>query len=405
MTLPAATLALLGVTIIQTSPGVYSYQFTGQLIATSFAITPATGSIDSSPTSANKLSWVTSGGTEYARIWTGTARITPPLWNVPPTGKTRSVLVVDVFQIGTNPSIGSELVVRCADSTGAFNTAIVWTSGGASTFVIDPRSNDGSLLISSAAGGASATLPPGAAGQVLVSNGPGADPSWGTGLPPGIVLPTIGATADSGFLLCDGSAVSRATYSALLARTPQVQKSSPAGTTLNGAINAGQTSIVVNSAAGWPGSSYGQFEIQVENEIMLVTAGFGTTTWTVVRGVEGTTAASHATGKSVSRPVEYAFGVGDGSTTFNLPDLRGRSVRGADASVTTLAVLGYNEGEQLGTTSAPTPHAVGSRQGGIHTHPMTQTGAFGAGANNANNVAATGKGGGDELILNHQVKT
>lgn len=37
-------------------------------------------------------------------------------------------------------------------------------------------------------------------------------------IPPGIVLPTAGASADSGFLLCDGSAVSRATYSNLFAK-------------------------------------------------------------------------------------------------------------------------------------------------------------------------------------------
>jgi microcystin-dependent protein len=37
-------------------------------------------------------------------------------------------------------------------------------------------------------------------------------------IPAGIVLPTAGTTADSGFLLCDGSAVSRATYSNLFAK-------------------------------------------------------------------------------------------------------------------------------------------------------------------------------------------
>lgn len=203
MTLPAATLSLLGVTIIQTSPGVYSYQFTGQLIATSFAITPAIGSINSTPTAANKLSW-TSSGTEYARIWTGLARITPPLWNVPPTGKTRSVVVLDVFQIGTDPSVGSEFVVRCADSTGAFSNAIVWTSGGASTFVIDPRTSDGSLVLSSVAGGPSTTLPPGAAGTVLTSNGPGADPSYKTPATPltGRITGTSGAIAGGSGFTC-----------------------------------------------------------------------------------------------------------------------------------------------------------------------------------------------------------
>jgi microcystin-dependent protein len=37
-------------------------------------------------------------------------------------------------------------------------------------------------------------------------------------IPAGIVLPTAGAAADSGFLLCDGSAVSRTTYSNLFSK-------------------------------------------------------------------------------------------------------------------------------------------------------------------------------------------
>lgn len=37
-------------------------------------------------------------------------------------------------------------------------------------------------------------------------------------IPAGIVLPTAGTTADSGFLLCDGSAVSRTTYANLFAK-------------------------------------------------------------------------------------------------------------------------------------------------------------------------------------------
>jgi hypothetical protein len=43
----------------------------------------------------------------------------------------------------------------------------------------------------------------------------------------------------------------------------------------------------------------GQFRLEVDSEVMLVTGGSSTTTWTVVRGVEGTTAATHASGASV----------------------------------------------------------------------------------------------------------
>lgn len=67
-------------------------------------------------------------------------------------------------------------------------------------------------------------------------------------------------------------------------------------TTLNGALDASQTNVVVASAATLP--TAGNFRIRVESEIMLVTAVSGTTL-TVVRGQEGTTGATHADGTLV----------------------------------------------------------------------------------------------------------
>lgn len=63
-------------------------------------------------------------------------------------------------------------------------------------------------------------------------------------------------------------------------------------TDLNGAINNSVTSIVVDSALGFPNP--GPFRILIDNEQMQVTGGYGTTTWTVIRAVDGTAAASHS---------------------------------------------------------------------------------------------------------------
>lgn len=80
-----------------------------------------------------------------------------------------------------------------------------------------------------------------------------------------------------------------------------------ASTTLVGTINNSVTSITVSSAAGFPSNS--QFRIIIDTEIMIVTAGAGTTTWTVTRGADGSTAASHTGGATVVQ----------GLTTGNLP--------------------------------------------------------------------------------------
>ena len=67
-------------------------------------------------------------------------------------------------------------------------------------------------------------------------------------------------------------------------------------TTLTSAINASQTTLSVSSAAGFPTTT---FRIRIDDELMTVTGGFGTTTWTVIRGVNGSTASSHVTSQSV----------------------------------------------------------------------------------------------------------
>lgn len=68
-------------------------------------------------------------------------------------------------------------------------------------------------------------------------------------------------------------------------------------TTLNGAINAAVASLIVRDVLGFP--TTGAYKITIGTERLTVTAGQGTTTWTVTRGVDSTTAAIHADGASV----------------------------------------------------------------------------------------------------------
>lgn len=69
-------------------------------------------------------------------------------------------------------------------------------------------------------------------------------------------------------------------------------------TSLNGGINSSVTSITVTSSSAFPASP-SQFRIIIDSEIMLVTYVNGTT-WTVERGVESTTPASHSNGAIVT---------------------------------------------------------------------------------------------------------
>jgi Tfp pilus assembly protein PilX len=88
-----------------------------------------------------------------------------------------------------------------------------------------------------------------------------------------------------------------------------------AHTTLNGAITSSQTTITVSSATGFPTSA---FNIRVDNEFMTVTGGFGTTTWTVTRGVSGSAAASHVTAQSVDWDTSASGAISWNATTHTL---------------------------------------------------------------------------------------
>jgi FtsP/CotA-like multicopper oxidase with cupredoxin domain len=72
----------------------------------------------------------------------------------------------------------------------------------------------------------------------------------------------------------------------------------PRTTTQTSATTAGQTTITVASAAGFPTS--GTYYVRIDNEVLQVTGGQGTTTWTVTRGQLSTTAATHASGATIT---------------------------------------------------------------------------------------------------------
>jgi Tfp pilus assembly protein PilX len=88
-----------------------------------------------------------------------------------------------------------------------------------------------------------------------------------------------------------------------------------AHTTLTSAITASATTVSVNSAAGFPTS---QFNIRIDNEFLTVTGGFGTTTWTVVRGVTGSTSASHVASQTVEWDTPPSGEIGWNATTKTL---------------------------------------------------------------------------------------
>jgi len=75
--------------------------------------------------------------------------------------------------------------------------------------------------------------------------------------------------------------------------------------------------------------------------------------------------------------IGLTYGVGDGSTTFNIPDLRGRVIAGQDdmggPSANRLTGLsGGINGDNLGATGGSQSHLLTSAQSGLPAHSHTQ---------------------------------
>lgn len=210
-------------------------------------------------------------------------------------------------------------------------------------------------------------------------------------VPTGALLPFAGVNAPSGFLLAQGQAVSRTTYATLF----NVVASATTGTT-NG-------TTLVSSVASTAGFQIG-FYVSGPN----ITAG------TTIAGftVNSITLSIAATGSAVGQAITVSpYPLGDGSTTFNLPDLQGRQVLGAGAgSGLTTRILGAKVGSETVTISQamlPNVNFSGTCSGTTgndspaHTHNFLASGGTVGGLfDNSNSGSATYQtAGGTRLII------
>lgn len=128
---------------------------------------------------------------------------------------------------------------------------------------------------------------------------------------PGEFRPYAGLTAPSGWLLCYGQAVSRTTYATLFAAVSVSQS----GTHTSGAPQVTGLASTTGLVAGMPVSGT---KIPSSTTILSVDSS------------SQITLSQNASSNGSATVVVAPWGVGDGSTTFNIPDLRGRALIGRD---------------------------------------------------------------------------
>ena len=126
-------------------------------------------------------------------------------------------------------------------------------------------------------------------------------------------------------------------------------------TTLNGAILAGSASLTVRDALGFPSS--GTYKVLIDTEILSVTAGAGTLTWTVSRAQDGTTAVGHGDGSTVSLVAEAYATVDDVTDAISTDVTNAKLVRLADL----LSIASGELTREVGHDFYRTPRVTGTR--------------------------------------------
>ncbi len=199
-------------------------------------------------------------------------------------------------------------------------------------------------------------------------------------------------SAPAGYLMCNAQAVSRTTYAALFAvlcpleGTFTVTIATPAVVTLVGHTFRVGDAVYLNTSGALPtglveGTTY--YVSQVSgNDFKLCT--------TRANAYAGVFIATSGSQSGVHTMNNVPYGIGDGSTTFNVPDLRGAVPAGNDDAAGRLTSTGPVYGNNTGDLGGTQQITLTTAQIPAHHHFIDQgNGAPGTGTHCQPNPAAT----------------
>lgn len=194
-------------------------------------------------------------------------------------------------------------------------------------------------------------------------------------VPAGTIMPFAGLSVPDGWLECDGSAKNRSDFSALFS----VLSATRTGTTTNGSAIVTGLSSTSDIQVGFQVSGTG---IPAGAKVAAIASG------------SSITLSTSATASGSPTLVFTAWGAGDGSTTFNIPDLRRRTLVGSGGTGTVTL------GSALGNTGGSETHTLIGTEMPVHSHQLANRIMFAllaSGGNRADLAAGTKVIGTDSL--------
>jgi microcystin-dependent protein len=207
--------------------------------------------------------------------------------------------------------------------------------------------------------------------------------------PTGTINPYAGRAVPTNWLSCDGSAVSRTTYAALMAvimptvGTFTITIAAPAvvSQTAHGFITGDQVYFTTTGALPTG------LSINTIYYVVKIDANSYNLATTYANAVAGTKITTTGSQSGTHTAVACPFGLGDGSTTFNVPDLRGRVPAGTDAMFGAAAASRLTAPTNTANTVAGTLGA----SGGLQVHTLV-TAELASHTHGINSVGTTGSG-------------